>query len=99
MLIDNLMSFLPTFYTDKEWTSGPELTESDTALILASFSIAQIMFAPLNTAIKGRIGTKNSILVGLLIVTLTTTGLGAISHLNDTTQFKWCAVALRFWQG
>lgn len=99
MLIDNLMSFMPTFYKDKEWTSGPDLTEADTALILASFSIAQIIFAPLNTSIKKRVGTKNSILLGLLIVTLSTTGLGAIAHLNDTTQFKWSAVALRFWQG
>ena len=99
MLIDNLMSFLPTFYKDKDWASGPDLSESDTALIIASFSIAQIIFAPLNSSIKALLGTKNSILLGLVIMTLTNFCLGAIAHLNNTTQFKVCAVALRFWQG
>jgi len=98
MMIQNVVSFLPTFIAYNNWTSpdGYHPNEGDIGLILATFSIAQIIFAPFNAAIKNRIGSKNTILFGFLLVTISTGGLGVIAHVHNPHYFKWIAVGLRF---
>lgn len=101
MMINNVVSFLPTFIENKQWVSetGYVLNANDTALILAMFSIAQIIFAPINGAIKNYIGAKNTIVVGFTLMTVTTAGLGVIAHINNPYAFKYTACLLRFFQG
>jgi MFS family permease len=92
------VSFLPTFIQFNDWKSpdGYVLNEGDIGLILSTFSIAQIIFAPFNAVIKNRIGSKNTILFGFFLVTVSTFGLGIIAHIYDPLIFKWIAVGLRF---
>ena len=68
----------------------------DVSLILSIFSVAQIVFAPFNAMIKNYFGSKNTILFGFSLMTLTTFGLGAIANLSDTDAFKYTGLALRF---
>ena len=56
------------------------MTSIDIALILAIFSIAQMIFSPFNGAIKNKIGGKNAIIIGFLIVTLTSFSLGLLTY-------------------
>lgn len=63
------------------------------------FSVAQIIFAPFNAYIKNKIGAKNTILFGFMLMTVTTSGLGFIAIIKDPIMFKWSAVVLRFFQG
>lgn len=82
---------------DGGWAAGStELDENDISLIIAVFSMAQIIFAPLNAKIKNTIGAKNAILLGFIFLTTTTIGLGMISALSDPQSFKWVAIILRF---
>ena len=75
------------------------MDSNDVSVIIAVFSIAQILFAPFNSAIKNRIGAKNLILLGFFLLTSTTIGLGAIALVTAPHDFKYLAVTLRFFQG
>ena len=73
--------------------------ETDIGWIIASFSLAQVIFSPLNSKIKNKIGAKNTMLCGLMLVMGSTASLGAIAHIHDGHKFKYIAIALRFIQG
>ena len=60
------------------------------------FSIAQIIFAPVNGSIKNYLGAKNTIVIGFVLMTVTTFGLGAVAHIDNPYTFKYLACALRF---
>jgi MFS family permease len=66
---------------------------------MAAFSLAQVLFSPFNSMIKNSIGTKNTILTGFFLVTITTIGLGAIANLSNGLYFTYCGIGLRFFQG
>lgn len=68
-------------------------------MIIAIFSIAQLIFAPINGTIKNFLGAKNAIIIGFSILTVTTFGLGAVIHIKNPFYFKYTANALRFMQG
>lgn len=68
-------------------------------MIIGIFYIAQMLLAPLNSSIKGAIGAKNTLLIGFVILTAATFGLGAIARVSDPHWFKYLAVALRFVHG
>lgn len=97
----NVAAFLPNFIQDNNWDDSGDyvLDETDSSLILSVFSVAQIIFAPFNAMIKNKLGSKNAIVIGFGILTITTYGLGAVSYVTDPHMFKWIAVVLRFFQG
>ena len=101
MMIENMAAFLPPYIEKQKWVSENNylLTSFDASLILSVFSAAQIIFAPINSIIKNRIGGKNTILLGFLLLTVTTFGLGAIAILDDPYWFKYLAICFRFLQG
>lgn len=53
----------------------------------------------MNGLIKNYFGSKNTIVVGFILMTITTCGLGAISYINNPYVFKYSACVLRFFQG
>ena len=57
------------------------------------------MFAPFNAWIKNKLGAKNTILVGFVMITFTTFGLGLIHYIEDADTFLYTALTLRFLQG
>jgi MFS family permease len=98
MMNNNVVSFLPAYIKAKNWSNSESfnLEDKDTAIILAMFSVAQIIFAPINSFIKNKLGKKNTIVVGFVILTVTTTGLGAIGNLTNSYAFLFTACILRF---
>jgi hypothetical protein len=55
--------------------------------------------APFNSWIKNHLGAKNAMLVGLVITTGCTAGLGAMSYIQDDQIFYLAALSIRFLQG
>ena len=49
--------------------------------------------------IKNWLGTKNTIVIGLVLVMVSTGGLGAIEVIKNGNQFRYIALGLRFIQG
>ena len=95
----NVASFLPTYVEKHNWGSQEQPSDLDITLIISVFSVAQVVFAPFNALIKNYLGSKNTILVGFVLMTSTTFGLGALSHIEDANTFKYLGIFLRFFQG
>ena len=49
--------------------------------------------------IKNKLGAKNAVILGFVLLTGTTFGLGAIARIDNPHTFKYMAVGLRFFQG
>jgi MFS family permease len=96
MMMLNEASFLPTFCADKKWANGYKVNEFFVSLILSIFSLAQILFAPFSSSIKNCIGSKNTVVLGFSLMTLSTFGLGLASYFSDATLFIYFGVLLRF---
>ena len=85
MMILLVVSFLPAYLEE----NYPTLTTSDGAHMIASFSIASIIFAPINGIIKNYMGAKNAIIFGFSMLTLSTAGIGFAPIVKDPVLFKW----------
>ena len=72
------------------------ITSPQISLIISIFSIAQIIFAPFNSAIKNKMGSKNTIIFGFILMTATTFGIGTLTHMSNHYKFVYTAVLLRF---
>jgi MFS family permease len=104
MMVSNLSAFLPLYAASNNWTvtsdgTDTSLSDNDISLILAAFSVAQVIFSPFNSLIKNWLGTKNTIVIGLILVMISTGGLGAIAIIMNGNQFRYIALGLRFIQG
>ena len=84
-----------------KWTDegGGNISTVQTTLILSIFSVAQIVFAPFNAWIKNKMGAKNTLLIGFVMITVTTFGLGLLSLIKNSQSFLIVALILRFFQG
>ena len=103
MMISSLMllcvaSFLPTYVQDKTW-KGEAPADIVITLIISINFIAQLIFAPMNSCIKNKIGAKNTILLGFTVLTLTTFGLGFIARFDDPVVFSALGLVFRFLMG
>ena len=101
MMILNVASFLPTFVTSDliQWKDGVMPSSFDVTLIISIFSVAQIVFAPFNAIIKNTLGSKNAIILGFMLLTGTTFGIGLLADMPVADEFKYTGMALRFFQG
>jgi MFS family permease len=98
MMTMNMVCFLPLFITGNEWDSpdGFILDEFDISLIISVFSIAQIIFSPMNSFISNKLGAKNAVLLGFTVLTLTTVGLGTLAKVKNPKLFMILSIILRF---
>ena len=96
MMLLNVAAFLPDFINENFSDPDNFLDETDGALIIGIFSVAQIVFAPFNSNIKNFFGSKNTILFGFALMTVTTFGLGFIARVKDANTFRWLALFIRF---
>jgi len=58
-----------------------------------------MIFAVFNSTLKNIFGTKNFIVLGFFLLTLTIAGLGIIANVKDPKAFVWLALVLRFIMG
>ena len=98
MMVQNVASFLPSFCKKNNWeeVDGTKVEETQISLILSVFAAAQIVFAPFNSVVKNKIGSKNTILIGFFLMCSTTFGLGCLAYIKDPMTFIIIGVLLRF---
>jgi MFS family permease len=99
MMINNVVAVIPDMIDNQDWIGTLDktpLNEGDVSLIVAIFSIAQIIFAPFNSSIKNRLGGKNTIIFGLIMMTVTTFFLAFLTSVKQPSQFMYIACTLRF---
>jgi len=81
---------------DPEKIECSEIGSIQVSAIISVFSIASIIFAPFNSFIKNKIGSKNSIILGFIMMGITTCGLGLLALINSSNLFVFIAIVLRF---
>jgi len=96
MMLLNLDTFLPLYCEKTNWSSADSVSNFEVSIIIAIFAFTQIIFAPFNSIIKNKMGSKNTILFGFLLMTLTTFGLGLISYSKNAKLFLGVSICLRF---
>jgi hypothetical protein len=65
MMNQIIISFQPTYIVQRQEEDPLFIVKaSDIALIISIFSVALLVFASLNSAIKNTLGTKNTIVIG-----------------------------------
>jgi len=60
------------------------------------FEVAYILSAPLIGATLKRVGRKNYIIIGYLIVVVGTAGFAGLALIESDSAFFWLAIAFRF---
>jgi len=58
-----------------------------------------MIFAIFNSTLKNLLGTKNFIVLGFFLLTITIAGLGIIANVEDSGTFVALALVLRFIMG
>ena len=101
MMLDNVYATLPKYVDERNekglWSvPGYEFSEVRYTIILVMFSIAQLLFAPFTAYVKNKIGSKNTIVAGFILMTVTTIGLGMMTMIEDPMTFFIAGNALRF---
>ena len=101
-MILNVAVFFPTYVKKRnqlnQWT-GEGLDTRQVSLVIAIFQIAQIVNAPISAKIKNYLGSKNTFMLGFLMLTTSNFGLGYIAHLDSPNAFYCLALFLRFVEG
>ena len=95
----NLGAFFPLFAQENDWINDKVLTEQEVALIMSFPMLSQVIFSPFVSRIKAKLGTKNTILLGLTLNMLSAVGLGSLSLVKEVTIFKYGSLVCRFIQG
>lgn len=94
----NVLSFVPN-YVKKHY--GEFISVTMISICLSSFQLAAILSTKIHQLTISKMGRKNSILLGFLILFVTTTGLGMLALIPDGywITFYFFACVIRFGQG
>lgn len=91
----NITSFYP-LYCENNYKDYINTTMI--AVAMSSFELSGVIFSPLHAATVSVMGRKNAILIGMMILLLTNTGMALLS-LFDGTDWKWffsLSIIIRF---
>ena len=98
LILDNMTygisePFLPSNF------EGKGISGTMIGLTQGSFAIAYMITAPLFGFFVNRVGHRNMIVMGLLLLSLSTAAFGAIEYLKTTQQILGISITLRVLQG
>ena len=94
-LILNVAALLPTFVE----THYPEVTSLSVGLLMACYPMAFLVTAPFIGSYMDKIGRKNCVIGGMLIISLATLTFGLASLANNAGIFFLVSALARFLQG
>ena len=80
MIIVNIQSFYPLYVTQR---FGQYISPSMVAIAMSCFEVAGVLFTPVHAYSISKMGRKNSMIIGMICLLLTNTGLGMLSYLAD----------------
>jgi MFS family permease len=92
----NVMSFFPLFVKDKY--GEDTISATMISVCMSAFEFAGIVTSPINASMISKIGRKTSLIIGFILIALSTFSLGALSYI-DTTEWKtfyYASMATRF---
>lgn len=93
----SIASFFP-LYVQKNFS---EINITMISICMSSFEFAGVICGPIHAVTMSKMGRKNAIIIGHILILLTTVSLGLISNIEKTEWKTFYAVAclVRFVQG
>ena len=98
LIVDSIVTFLPLHIQLTKW-DGLAPDEDDITLIIAVFSVAELLFATVNSKIKKALGGKNTILMACVEGAICNIGLALSVFITNPKAFTVVCVLIRFIQG
>ena len=93
----NIVSFYP-LYAEQKFPGY--MTSTLVAVAMNTFELAGVLSTPIHAVSISKMGRKNSILIGLLVLFICNTAMGYISVIDDSgAKFFWFTCLIRFFQG
>eukprot|EP00347_Sterkiella_histriomuscorum_P011555 403372011 len=91
----NVESIIPVYIE----RNHKQLNETHSSLIMIALEIASFLLSPVVGIFLERIGRKNSIISGFVVMTISTIGLGLTQHIEDDWWYLAICIIVRFLQG
>ena len=76
----NVSAFYPLFV---EENYSENVNPTMVSIVLCSFELSGVLFTPINATTISKMGRKNAILIGLIIICLSTISLGLIAFIDN----------------
>lgn len=89
----NVVTIIPNYVKEK---FGSNIRELEVSYILTSFEIAALIFSPIVGMMLERLGRKNSIIIGFLVVITASVGIACTAFIQNDRHYLWTAVLARF---
>lgn len=91
----NVSALLPEFVND----NFPHMTSFSVGLLMAIYPIAFLVTAPFIGEKLTSFGKKSAVIVGVLLMTLSTLTFGLAGYSSEVYAFFWISFAARLFQG
>lgn len=99
MIMWTLYGNIATFYPPYKTLNHPTVTDTMVGIVLASMEAGILLSSPLISLLLQKVGRKNFIIIGHLIMILASIGFGLLVYIENDIAFFWISIGLRVCQG
>lgn len=90
---------IATFYPPYKMHHHHTITDTMVGIVLATMEVGILLSSPFISMILQKVGRKNFILLGHIVMILASAGFGLLVYVESDSIFFWLSVVLRFFQG
>lgn len=94
-LYGNIATFYPPYKNHHHKT----ITDTMVGTVLAMMEVGILASSPIISMILQKVGRKNFILLGHLVMIISSVGFGLLVYVESDITFFWISIGLRFFQG
>ena len=87
---------IATFYPPYKNHHHPTVTDTMVGFVLATMEVGILLTSPLISIILQKVGRKNFILIGHIVMILASAGFGLLVYVENDSAFFWISIGLRF---
>ena len=95
MIMWTLYGNIATFYPPYKTLNHPTVTDTMVGIVLASMEAGILLSSPLISVLLQKVGRKNFIIIGHLIMILASIGFGLLVYIENDIAFFWISIGLR----
>lgn len=95
MIMWTLYGNIATFYPPYKTSHHPTITDTMVGIVLASMEGGILLSSPLISVLLQKVGRKNFIIIGHLIMILASIGFGLLVYIENDIAFFWISIGLR----
>ena len=95
MIMWTLYGNIATFYPPYKTRHHQTVTDTMVGIVLAAMEAGILVSSPLISLLLQKVGRKNFILIGHLVMILASIGFGLLVYVENDSAFFWMSIGLR----